>query len=636
MKNIRGLLALLLVFIMVAQIGIVGVSAVTVDSNGQPTKYSTTSNAGKRHIAATTLNGTNVASYYKVYTFSNNEYDFTYESLSAQSGNTLLNSLRTLLTKTHHTTTNYDDDCRNRLDETDCQEGNGKVMLLYSNKEISWSSSFTNYNREHVWPKSLGGYSESGPGADLHHIRPTDNRINSIRNNNKFGQSSLVAGQHGSAVTGGNGASGIVGGYLGRGYFEPLDNVKGDVARICLYMYARYGGDRSFTCDKITNVFESVDVLLAWCELDPVDTWELGRNEVVGKIQGNRNVFIDYPELAWKIFDRNVPENMTTPSKGSNSGTTNPTTKPNTPTEAPTEAPTTAPTTPSVDPSVTGSAAISFADTANRVSVSSDSQVWKQNGITVINNKAASSQSINGTYYNPVRIYAHTSLTVQASGMIKISFNLNTSSKPITGLVNSVKTGGNVLSCTSRANVVTIEFTEPVDSFVINDVSAQFQIDSLTVYVATAEPDDPGTDNPGTDNPGTDNPGTDNPGTDNPGTDNPGTDNPGTDNPGTDNPGTDNPGTDNPGTDNPGTDNPGTDNPGTDNPGTDNPGTDNPGTDNPGTDNPGTDNPGTDNPGTDNPGTDNSGSAKEPTGFIAWLISIINAILAIFGLRMVV
>ena len=55
-------------------------------------------------------------------------------------------------------------------------------------------------------------------------------------------------------------------------------------------------------------------MLLEWCASDPVDTWEMGRNEVIAKIQGNRNVFIDYPEYAWLVFGRDLPENMTTPS----------------------------------------------------------------------------------------------------------------------------------------------------------------------------------------------------------------------------------------------------------------------------------------------------------------------------------
>jgi hypothetical protein len=77
-------------------------------------------------------------------------------------------------------------------------------------------------------------------------------------------------------------------------------------------MYVRWNSD--WSCDSLTKVFESVEVLLEWCALDPVDTWEMGRNEVVGAIQGNRNVFIDYPEYAWLVFGCEVPENMTTPS----------------------------------------------------------------------------------------------------------------------------------------------------------------------------------------------------------------------------------------------------------------------------------------------------------------------------------
>ena len=269
-------------------------------ANGtQPTTYSKSRNSGERHVVATTLDGTSASSYYT------SGYD--YNTLSQLSKSDLLTSLRTLMKSTHKKSTSYSD-CKNYSDETDCENENSSIITIYTSYESSQTeyNSGSGWNREHVWPKSLGGFETSGAGADLHHIRPSENKTNSDRGSKLYGN-----------VTGGTASKGnlssLVGGHYAGNYYEPLDNVKGDVARICLYVYVRYGGELS-KCSNITNVFKSVDVLLEWCELDPVDTWELGRNEVVGAIQGNRNVFIDYPEYAWLIFGKEVPEDMQTPS----------------------------------------------------------------------------------------------------------------------------------------------------------------------------------------------------------------------------------------------------------------------------------------------------------------------------------
>lgn len=305
-KNITALL--LLVALLIS-------SCITVVSAGQPSSYSKTYNSGERDVVCTTLNGTSAGSYYTG--------DYTYDNLSSLSSSALLASLRTLMTSTHDEITSYAD-CKNYSDNTDCQNGDGTVVLLYTSYVATmgdWISGSTGWNREHVWPQSLGGFGTSNAGADLHHIRPDDNKTNSTRGNKKFGE---VDG--GSQAYGSSTVNGMSGGTYNSTYFEPLDNVKGDVARICLYVYARWGGSYS-KCSSITNVFQSVDVLLEWCALDPVDTWEMGRNEVVEQIQGNRNVFIDYPELAWVLFDREIPSDMVTPSgeaaKGSGTGSGN-------------------------------------------------------------------------------------------------------------------------------------------------------------------------------------------------------------------------------------------------------------------------------------------------------------------------
>ena len=296
MKNLkRSLMAMLLVIVLVAS-SIVPVSA----AGNQPSKYSTTNNSGKRDVVCTTLDGTSAASYYTG--------SYTYDRLEELSASVLLTTLRGLMTSTHSYKSSYAN-CRDYANRTDCDNGSGtNIITIYTSYSTSHSeyNGGNGWNREHVWPKSLGGFDTDGAGADLHHIRPSENRTNSNRGNKLYGNVS------GGTKSTGN-LSGIVGGYYAGNYYEPLDNVKGDVARICLYVYVRYGSEYS-KCSNILNVFQSVDVLLEWCALDPVDTWEMGRNEVVGSIQGNRNVFIDYPELAWLIFDKEVPSNMQTPS----------------------------------------------------------------------------------------------------------------------------------------------------------------------------------------------------------------------------------------------------------------------------------------------------------------------------------
>ena len=284
---------------------ICAVPSVSSQAAGQLT-YSKTSNSGLRDEICTSLEGTSASSYY---TGSN-----VYDTLSEKSSSEILSALRSLMISTHTKTTSYND-CKSYAEETDGERNGTKLVTLYTSYTTSYTSAI---NREHVWPKSLGGYETSGPGADLHHIRPSDTKLNSTRNNNKYGEVT-----NGKAATGSTLVNGMVGGYYGGGFFEPLDNVKGDVARICLYVYARWGG--SYTgCSNITNVFQSVEVLLEWCEMDPVDTWEMGRNEVVEEIQGNRNVFIDYPELAWLLFDEEIPTDMQTPSGNAMNGTNTP------------------------------------------------------------------------------------------------------------------------------------------------------------------------------------------------------------------------------------------------------------------------------------------------------------------------
>ena len=124
--------------------------------------------------------------------------------------------------------------------------------------------------------------------------------------------------------------NGKVVGYKADNVFEPLPNIKGDIARIFLYVYTCWqqpnlffdvAADRLPALEKTNSankndglrVIESLETLLQWNYIDPVDTWEMSQNDIGEIIQGNRNVFIDYPEYAWLIFDLDVPEGIVSP-----------------------------------------------------------------------------------------------------------------------------------------------------------------------------------------------------------------------------------------------------------------------------------------------------------------------------------
>lgn len=310
----KSAIALLLSLMLIISSCLPICAAQTYVSATTPTRY----NYGERDEICTTLSGTGAPGYYIGNGYSYDEFD-------DMSQTELLAALRNLMSSTHSALTSYND-CRDWAYYTDCENEAGKniatesektVLLLYTSYTAT-RGQWNGWNREHVWPQSHGGNDDGLKvgdelgGADLHHVRPSDAGVNSSRGNKPYGES----GENPTEKYGTNPAKDCLGGTFNTTYFEPLDNVKGDVARIVLYVWVRWGAewgaeDANDPFNSVTEVFESVDRLLEWCALDPVDTWEMGRNDVVESIQGNRNVFIDYPELAWLIFDRDVPDMMT-------------------------------------------------------------------------------------------------------------------------------------------------------------------------------------------------------------------------------------------------------------------------------------------------------------------------------------
>lgn len=239
-----------------------------------------------------------------------------------QSGTALKNALSVKITETHTKILTYSQ-AENAIRYTDLDPEdatNTNLLLLYGfsssicpastsddndhrrrNKNDDGGNSLCEWNREHTYAKSLGipNLGESGPGADVHHLRAADVQRNAERGNKKFG-----AG-YGNSQTSGNS-------------WYPGDEWKGDVARMMMYMYLRYGNQclPSNVAFGTVNTTDSnmINLLLEWNAEDPVSQYEDNRNTYLGNFsnyygQGNRNPFIDNPYLATLIWGGTAAEN---------------------------------------------------------------------------------------------------------------------------------------------------------------------------------------------------------------------------------------------------------------------------------------------------------------------------------------
>lgn len=236
-------------------------------------------------------------------------------------GTALKNELATKIISTHITNLSYTPGVWDALKQTDLDPTDPtKVLLIYGWNDTD--SDITNdrtrgvnengggtgvWNREHVYAKSLANpnLGTSGPGADAHNLRPCDAQRNSSRSNRKFADGSGNSGATSS------------------GDWYPGDEWKGDVARMMMYMYLRYG-NQSLPINvgvgtTVASDSNMILLFLEWNAEDPVSDLEKQRNPVLEVLQGNRNPFIDNPALATQIWGGPQAEDL---FGGGNSGDT--------------------------------------------------------------------------------------------------------------------------------------------------------------------------------------------------------------------------------------------------------------------------------------------------------------------------
>lgn len=195
---------------------------------------------------------------------------------------------------------------------TDRDTVTNQVLDMYSNNVRYFdpekpTASVKDFDIEHMLPKSWWGGDVNPAYCDIFHLVPGDYSANRSKSNHAPGIPADSTFNNGSFVTGSGAAYGLT------RVFCPADEYKGDFARAYFYIACCYGDSLTWVETgepgiAMTNEgWEEFrpwlrDLLLEWHRLDPVSKKELDRAIEVNKIQGNRNPFIDYPELVEYIW----------------------------------------------------------------------------------------------------------------------------------------------------------------------------------------------------------------------------------------------------------------------------------------------------------------------------------------------
>jgi len=226
--------------------------------------------------------------YVEIVIEADNQFPITmsyYQSISGLQGTALVTQLR-LVIQTGMVKISYGD-ARYILDEADRDPANSNnVILIYSGVSVSgvWDVGIT-WNREHVWPQSLLGTFASDLTnttkdirSDLHNLKPESASVNTSRGNKYFDTQTTTA------------------------TYNPRNEVRGDISRILFYMVIMYPELSLVNQAPVNFQMALLSRMLEWHEADPVDAFEISRNNVIFSYQANRNPFIDYPHLVDLIW----------------------------------------------------------------------------------------------------------------------------------------------------------------------------------------------------------------------------------------------------------------------------------------------------------------------------------------------
>ena len=223
------------------------------------------------------------------------------------------------------------------------------LRLLYTGEQVIKNSSSKLYESKwspaFAWPQALGvGYQEAACNGlqcnsghaltDLHHQFPADSKMAELRakplhyttgSDVDVFKTSMLFSDCDESCHSDPHAPEVRYSADWRPFvdaFEPPEDTRGDLARALLYMAVRYDGDDGLTdlelkdfkadenpeCCFQTDILQGcispvcymgqLSTLLRWHVEDPPTLLERERNDRVQQVQGNRNPFVDFPQLS--------------------------------------------------------------------------------------------------------------------------------------------------------------------------------------------------------------------------------------------------------------------------------------------------------------------------------------------------
>jgi len=205
--------------------------------------------------------------------------------------------------------------------------------VIYSETDCAKGETNKGWQREHAFCASLmcgtltaNAVKRVGRATDFHNLLAADASANSSRGNKNYGNADTSNPNYQNRTTG----QGRDGYSFDPKNFEPGDNDKGRVARAIFYMAMMYKNDEVDEVNGLTmkglRILEepvtyvqgeegafaigNLSTLLEWNNEYPVDYLEMQHNisvykdinDIDGYAQGNRNPFVDFPDLANYVY----------------------------------------------------------------------------------------------------------------------------------------------------------------------------------------------------------------------------------------------------------------------------------------------------------------------------------------------